>query len=113
MGDTNYFSGIVRIMETPKQHFVKNNTAITTFRVEVPQNRNNKLISLVFWGKLGGDVKDFYRSKDYILIEGYISLRDKKLQRVMSRPLKQTTITVLKVSPILLNPIRSNSKILK
>ena len=111
MGDTNYFSGIVKIIEPPKQYFVNNNNAVTTFRVEVPQNRQNKLVSLVFWGKLAGDVKNFYTSKDYILIEGYLSLRDKKPIKLEKRTPKQIIITVLKVSPILLNPNRDASKL--
>lgn len=111
MSDTNYFSGIVKIIETPKQCFVSNNTVITTFRVEIPQNRKNKLISVIFWGKLGAEVKDFYTSNDYILIEGYVSLRDRKLQILGQKSLKQILITVLKISPVLLNPERSTLKI--
>ena len=104
MGDTNYFSGIVKILEIPKQQFVNKGNIITTFRVELPQNRKNKLISLIFWGNLGREVKDFYKTNDYILIEGYLSLRDKNNQSFNNR--KQPTITVLKVYPILLNPNR-------
>ena len=111
MSDTNYFSGIVKIIETPKQSFVNNTTAITTFRVELPQSRKNKLISVIFWGKLGGEVKGFYTANDYILIEGYASLRDKKLQILRQKSSKQITISVLRVSPILLNSERSTLKI--
>ena len=111
MGDTNYFSGIVKILEIPKQRFVKNNIPITTVRVEVPQNRKNKLISLMFWGNLGGEVKTFYTKNDYILIEGYISLRSSKIKAInVNYQPKQTIITVLKVSPILLNPNRLKTK---
>ena len=111
MGDTNYFSGIVKILETPKQRFVKNNIPITTVRVEVPQNRKNKLISLIFWGNLGGEVKNFYTKNDYILIEGYISLRPSKIKAITMNPQpKKILITVLKVSPILLNPNRLSRK---
>ena len=110
MGDTNYFSGIVKVLETPKVYFVNKTTPVTTFRVEVSQNRKNKLISLTCWGKLGSEVKNFYTVNDYVLIEGYISIRDKKGQILDKRASKQTLVTVLKIAPILLNPIRSNSK---
>ena len=106
MGDTNYFSGIVKILENPKQKFVTKSTAVTTFRVEVPQNRKNKLISLMFWGNLGREVYDFYKPNDYILVEGYLSLRSKTKEKFENRKPKQVTITVLKVYPILLNPNR-------
>ena len=111
MGDTNYFSGIVKILETPKQRFVKNNIPITTVRVEVPQNRKNKLISLMFWGNLGGEVKNFYTKDDYILIEGYLSLRPSRTKASnMNYQPKKIVITVLKIAPILLNPNRSSIK---
>ena len=109
MGDTNYFSGIVKILETPKQRFVKKGTAVTTFRVEVPQNRQNKMISVMFWGNLGREVKDFYKPNDYILVEGYLSLRTKTNVKFENRRPKQVTLTVLKVYPILLNPNRMTS----
>ena len=111
MGDTNYFSGIVKILETPKQRFVNERSTMTTFRVEVPQNRNNKIISLTFWGNLGREVNNFYKINDYILIEGYISLRNKKVLKAFTRNPKQVTITVLRVYPVLLNPNRVSTKI--
>lgn len=107
MGDTNYFSGIVKILETPQQYFINDKTTMITFRVEVPQNRINKMIWLVFWGNLGNEVKNFYKINDYILIEGYISIKNKKrVSRVTKNP-KQVTITVLKVHPFLL-PFNKN-----
>lgn len=78
MGDTNHFSGIVKILENPKQRYIDSSNLITTFRVEVPQKRKNTIVRLVFWGNLGREVNKFYRINDYILIEGYISLRPKK-----------------------------------
>ncbi len=107
MGDTNYFSGIVKILETPKQHQIGVKNLITIFRVEVPQKRNNKIITLIFWGNLGHEVSKFYRIEDYILIEGYISLRTKKRTTSFNRISKQVIITVLRVYPILLNPNRN------
>lgn len=111
MGNTNYFSGIVKVLETPHQCLIHDQKAMITFRVEIPQNRNNKIICLVFWGKLGHEVKNFYRINDYILIEGYISLQKKKqVSTIIPNP-KQVTITVLKVYPFLLNPNRNFTKI--
>ena len=111
MGDTNYFSGIVKILETPQQCFINNRNVMITFRAEVPQNRKNQMISLVFWGNLGHEVKNFYRVNDYILIEGYISLQNKKRVNILDKNSKQVIITVLKVYPFLLNPDRNFTKI--
>lgn len=108
MSDTNYFSGIVKVLETPQQRSINNRSVMITFRVEVPQNRKNQIISLIFWGNLGDEVKNFYQINDYILIEGYISLRNKKKVNIVSRNSKRVSITVLKVYPFLLN-IKSKS----
>ena len=110
MGDTNHFSGIVKVLETPKQRLINSNNLITTFRVEVPQKRKNKIITLVFWGNLGQEVNKFYRINDYILIEGYISLRPKEIITVSTRVSKQVTISVLRIYPILLNSDRTATK---
>ena len=96
MSDINYFSGIVKILENPKKKFVKNKTLLTTVRVEVPQMRQNQLVTLVFWGILADEIKKSYRKHDYLLIDGYISTTKKKLK------LKKIVITVLKVYPLLL-----------
>jgi hypothetical protein len=103
MGNINYFSGIVKVLETPIQTFFNNKMPVTTFRVEIPQTRNNRIISLVFWGNLAREVKNYYQINDYILIEGYTSIRNKNSKKV--------TITVLKVYPFLLKANRTSSKI--
>ena len=103
MGNINYFSGIVKVLETPIQTFFNNKMPVTTFRVEIPQTRNNRIISLVFWGNLAREVKNYYQINDYILIEGYTSIRNKNPKKV--------TITVLKVYPFLLKANRTSSKI--
>ena len=50
------------------------------FRVQLPQVRqNNIIINLVFWGKFSQDIINYYEINDYIIIEGYLSIRDKKI----------------------------------
>lgn len=111
MSDTNYFSGIVKVLETPYQYLNNDQEAMITFRAEIPQNRHNKLICLVFWGNLGHEIQNFYRINDYILIEGYISLQSKNRVSILTPNPKQVTITVLKVYPFLLDPNRNFTKI--
>ena len=96
MAYTNYFSGIVKIIEIPKRRFSEKQTILLTFRAELPQNHKTKIVSLVFWGNLGRKIKDSYKLNDYILVEGYLSLRNKQ-------KFKQVNITVLRVYPILLD----------
>ena len=83
---------------------------MTTIRAELPQKRKNRVIYLRVWGKLGQEVKNFYTCNDYILIEGYISLRSQKFQKLQNRNSKQIVINVLRIYPILLNPDRVKKK---
>ena len=101
MGDTNYFSGMVKILENPVQSFINDKTLTTTFRVEIPQIRKNRIVSLVFWGNLANDVKNYYQVNAYILIEGYLSI-EKKQSNLLNKTPKKIIITVLKVYPFLL-----------
>ena len=41
MTNTNYFSGIVKILETPQEYFVNQQIQVTKFRVEISQRRKN------------------------------------------------------------------------
>ena len=104
MGDTNYFSGTVKILETPIQRVFKQKTLVTIIRVEIPQVRQNRIVSLIFWGKLASKVKKSYRANDYLLIEGYSSIKktNSKLNKIM--------ITVLKVYPLFLTSNRPLKK---
>ena len=99
----NYLGGIVRILETPKFHSLTNNISRTEFRAKLPQIRNKKsptIVKLVFWGDFAYDVANYYRVNDYILIEGYLAYKKKK---VSTRTLKNLKVTVFKVYPLFLN----------
>jgi single-stranded DNA-binding protein len=78
MPTLTYFSGAVKILEKPKQTVFNNKITTTHFRVLFPQTRKNqtsKVILLTFWGTLANDVKNYYQLNDYILIEGYLSMK--------------------------------------
>jgi single-stranded DNA-binding protein len=105
MGDTNLVSGIVRILEPPKEKFINQSISVTAFRVQFPQVRQNYLVHLKVWGNLARDVANYYKMNDYILIEGYISTREidsSQLDR-QSQKRKKVEITILKVYPFLLS----------
>ena len=102
MGDTNYFSGTVKILEKPLQSFNKNKLIKLVFRVEISQTRQNKIVSAIFWGNLANEIKNYYQINDYILIEGYTSIKMKNSKRKNKKSGK-LILTVLKVYPILLN----------
>ena len=113
MQSPSYFSGIVKILENPKQKVVNNKIISTKFRVLIPQiriDKSPKIIVLVFWGNLASDVKNYYQINDYILIEGYVSIKTNKTTDSMILNSKKIIITILKVYPFLL---KSNNTINK
>ncbi len=105
MGDTNYISSIVKILEIPNQKISKNNIAITKFRVQLPQIRKTGIVTLIFWGNLACDVANYYKINDYIIIEGYLSL-NKTSENKIKQKLKKVEITVFKIYPFRLNSNR-------
>lgn len=102
MGDTNLISGIAKILETPKNKTLNSDVPTTQFRVQFPQVRNSSVVYLTFWGNLARDVANYYKINDYILIEGYISLRDRYDSNKIISKSKKVEITVLKVYPFVL-----------
>jgi single-stranded DNA-binding protein len=103
----NSISGIVKILENPKQKFTKNNNLVTKLRVQFPQFRKTQIVKLVFWGNLAKDVTNYYKKNDYLLIEGYLSLVNSQSSNKTAKTSKQIQITVLKVYPFLLGYSRT------
>ena len=116
MSNTNSFSGIVKVLETPKSYILNPKARLTKVRVELPQKRKTKknaIVCLLIWGNLGRQVQKFYTINDYVLIDGYPSLRSKKNGNPRFKLSKRLFITVGKICPILLNTDRSLIKISK
>jgi single-stranded DNA-binding protein len=106
MGDINYLGGIVRILETPKIQLNENEIPSTKFRVQFPQVRKkspSSIITIVIWGYLANDVTKYYRINDYILIEGYVSLRKSVNQKDIKKKSKYLQINLRKIFPLFLN----------
>lgn len=94
MGDTNYFSGTVKLLDNPIQKLIKPKILRTRVWVELTQFRQNRLILVTFWGNLGDEVKRFYQINDYIFIEGYTSIKKTNLK------LNKIVLTGLRVYPV-------------
>ena len=109
MGNTNYFSSIVKILENPVKTISENNITILEFRAEISQFRQNKIINLLFWGKLADNVKNYYQVNDYILIEGYLCIKENKNNNFSKDTLKKINVNILKIYPLYLNLNQSNS----
>ena len=104
MGDTNYFSGTVKILENPIQKVIKEKILVTLVRVEISQLRQNRMVFVIFWGNLGNKIRNSYQTNDYLLIEGYSSIKktNSKLNKII--------ITSLKAYPFLFSSRLSSTK---
>lgn len=104
MGDINSIFGVVRILEIPRKKRILKNIFVTELRVQFPQVRKNKtgIISLVLWDSLAQEIIKYYKVNDYILIKGYLSIRNSKIH-FTNKKLKNIQITVLKIYPFKLN----------
>ena len=103
MQSLNYFSSIVKVLESPKQILFNDKYYLVEFRALMPQiskNTKPKVVLLNFWSVFTRDLKSYYKTNDYILIQGYTSI--KKKNALINKNLKKITITVLKVYPFLL-----------
>lgn len=99
MSNTNLISGVVKILENPRQALINKSIPVTEFRVQFPQTNDNKIINLVFWGNLGKDVINYYKINDYVIIEGYLSFQtNERFQKS-----QKVKITVSKIYPLLLS----------
>ena len=103
MTGTNLVSGVVKILETPRQTLVDKTVSITEFRVQFPQVKNNQIIDVVFWDNLGKDVMSYYKVNDYVIIEGYLSTQNSDDSDLVTSKSKRIQITALKIYPFLLS----------
>ncbi len=105
MANMNYSVFVVKIIKNPEQSFFKDGTSVTEFPVQLSQIRKNNIeiiLQVSAWGKLGYDIMDYYKINDYIIIEGYISLRTNNYDDFSSLLNKQVEISVSKIYPLFL-----------
>nr|YP_009686191.1 hypothetical protein [Halamphora calidilacuna]QDR25062.1 hypothetical protein [Halamphora calidilacuna] len=111
MSDTNYITAIVKILELPKTKIIKDKISVTKFRAQLPQIRKTQVIEIFIWGNLANDMAKYYSKNDYILVEGYLSLRKLSQPNSNRKFLKHPRFTVLKVYPFLFSVNHSNSRL--
>ncbi len=101
----NYTSFIVKIVGKPEQSFFHDDTSVTEMLVKFSSVRNIKttdIFQIAIWGTLAHDVIKYYKINDYIIIEGYISLRTNNYDDFSSLLNKQVEISVSKIYPLFL-----------
>nr|YP_010536992.1 hypothetical protein OOC18_pgp064 [Ditylum brightwellii]UYC30779.1 hypothetical protein [Ditylum brightwellii] len=100
----NYSNFVVKLVEISKQSFFDDNISVIEILVKFPQIRTNNQAStfrLLVWGELAYDIAKYYHVNDYVIIEGYISL--KNLLSDYLNGDKQVEISVFKIYPFVVN----------
>lgn len=101
----NYVIFTVKVINNSGQSFFSDGTSLTELMVQLPQIKksNSKIIlQLSIWGKLSYDVAKYYQPNDYIIIEGYISIRSINSDHIAISLNKQVEISVFKLYPLFL-----------
>ena len=101
----NYVIFAVKIIKNSGQSFFADGTALTELIVQLPQVRKNNVkvvLKISIWGKLSYDIAKYYQPNDYLIIEGYISIRNINVDQTSNSIDKQVEISVFKVYPLLL-----------
>ena len=101
----NYVILAVKVIKNSGQSFFADGTSLTELTVQLPQARKNNtkiIFQVSIWGTLSYDVAKYYQSEDYIVIEGYISIRNINTYSSNNLLDKQIDISVFKLYPLLL-----------
>ena len=97
MGQTNYFSGIVKLLESPVNTLVIGETTKTEFRAEFPQFRGLNYINLVCWSIELTEFLSYYKKNDYVLVEGYLYFKTNQEREL------EVNLCVIRLYPFLLS----------
>jgi len=103
----NYSILAVKVIKNSGQSFFANGTSLTELIVQLPQVRKNNIkviLNVSVWGKLSYDVAKYYQPDDYIIMEGYISIRNRNTDSRVNLLSKQVEVSVFKLYPLLLKP---------
>jgi len=101
----NYITSAVKVIKNSGQSFFADGTSLTELTVQLPQVRKNNtkvILQVSVWGKLSFDVAKYYQPEDYLIIEGYISIRNRNTDHIVNLLDKQVEISIFKLYPLLL-----------
>lgn len=101
----NYVILTAKVIQNSGQSFFADGTSLTELVVQLPQISKNYpklIVHISIWGKLSYDVAKYYKPDDYIIIEGYILIKNLNVGNLTSLSLidKQVEISVFKLYPL-------------
>ena len=106
----NYASFLIKIIRKPQQSFFVNEISVTEVIGKLYQIKNQKkseiTLHLSLWGNLAYDTIKYYQINDYVIVEGYLSLRNSTYDNYKIPIEKQVELSGFKIYPFLLNNIQ-------
>ena len=100
----NYSTFVVKLVEISQQSFFNDNNSVIEILVKFPTIRSSNQAStfrILVWGDLASNIVKYYCVNDYVIIEGYISLKDFVSNSLNSD--KQVEISVFKIYPFVVD----------
>ena len=97
----NYTSFIIKVLNKPQYTLCKQKIPRTEALGKFYQFRNNSntICKLSFWGQAAYEILKYSKKNDYLLVEGYLSLRESTFEKfAISTTLE---ISIFKVYPLL------------
>jgi hypothetical protein len=79
----NYTSFIVKVLNKPQYTLCEQKIPLTEALGKFYQFRNNPhtICKLSFWGHPAYEILKYYKTNDYLLVEGYLSLRKSTFEK--------------------------------
>jgi hypothetical protein len=98
----NYTSFIIKIITKPRYTLCDQKSPLTEAIGKFYQFRNNShaICKLSFWGRAGYEILKYYKTSDYILVEGYISFRQSTFEKF--NIITDIELSIFKVYPVAL-----------
>jgi single-stranded DNA-binding protein len=80
----NYTTILIKIVSKPEQSFFNNNVNYTEFIGKFYQYKKNDyaVCKISVWGNLAYDLVRYYQKNDYLIVEGYLVLKDSILEEL-------------------------------
>ena len=95
----NYTSFIVKVLNKPQYTLCQQKIPLTEALGKFYQFRNNShtICKLSFWGRPAYEILKYSKKNDYLLVEGYLSLRQSTFEKVNIHT--DIEISIFKVYP--------------
>ena len=108
----NYTHFIVKMVTKPEQSSFKNGTLVTEFIGKFYQFRNNPhtICKLSFWGRPAYEVLKYYKTSEYVLVEGYISFRKSTFEKFKTTTYIEISSFKVHPFPLKTDPVKKDKK---